>query len=613
MTFYRDWWRTLLTVFRASPRTSALSLVVMVMMGLLPASELRAFWGLIDAVVSRSDWGAVARWLGLAAVLMLAQPLLQRLAGLLQVSLQREAHQHLISRLLERAARMPLLEFESPAYFNLYNRASQGVREYIPMMVQNALNMGGQLLAVLGLMVTLVAISWQATLILVVVAVPAWVVQARFASAWGNFLRAQVPRARYLDYLGELLVQRQYAQEVRLFGTARYVLERWWKERSQLGAERNGFALKRGFIQVATLGLGDLAQLGSLTVTGFAVLAGRTTLGAFSGALKAVDEVQGAVLGFMFQLGFMKQWGHFVTDYWSFVDTPGALPDSPVGPAPDRTDVVFDGVSFCYPGKAEPVLAGVGFSVKPGELVALVGENGAGKTTLVKLLLGLYPPGAGSVRVGGVEVSAPEGAGARGAIASVFQDFIRYSLKAGENIAVGDVRALDDRARVEAAAAGSGADAVIAGLPQGYNTQLGKEFEGGQELSGGQWQKLAIARAYMRHAAILVLDEPTAALDPLAEVEVFQRFRELARGRTAFFISHRLGAARLADRILVLKQGQLVEDGTHDELIATGGEYAALFEAQAAWYRATPEEETTDGSQSDNEAVAAAGALAGRR
>jgi putative ABC transport system ATP-binding protein/ATP-binding cassette subfamily B protein len=227
----------------------------------------------------------------------------------------------------------------------------------------------------------------------------------------------------------------------------------------------------------------------------------------------------------------------------------------------------------------------VTFRVEPGELIALVGENGAGKSTLVKLLMGLYPPTEGSVQVDGTAPASPEGAPVQPRMASVFQDFARYSIAAGENVGVGEVPAVTDMARIEVAAAGSGASAVIESLPHGYDTILGKQWAGGEELSGGQWQKVAIARGYMRLASLLVLDEPTAALDPLAELEVFRRFQALVKGRTAFLISHRLGAARLADRVFVLKEGRLVEAGSHDELMARNGEYAALFRAQAGWYQ----------------------------
>lgn len=587
MTFFRDWWRTIGTVIRSNPAAAGLTLLTLTVLGALPALELRTFWGLIDAVAARAGWSAVGLWLAGAGAVALVEPVLGRLLGPLQTWLMRSAQYHLTSLLLDRAARTPLLEFEAPAFFNLYARAAQGVRESTFETVDVTLGILRTCVAIVAVLGTLIAMDWQATAVLIGVGVPAWLIQARSATAWGTFVRGQVPRARYLDYLGELLVKREYAQEVRLFGTARLLLDRWWRDRSQLGRERNLFALRRGSLQVATLGLGDVAYLGALCILGLGVLAGRTTLGAFAAALKAAEDLQHRILGLMMSLGRLRQAGFFVSDLWTFLDTPGALPEAAAGPVPDRADVAFEEVSFSYPGKTEPVLHEVTFSARHGELIALVGENGAGKSTLVKLLLGLYAPTAGYVRVGGVDIATPEGGGARSAIASVFQEFMRYSLTAGENIAVGDIGQVDNQPRINAAAAGAGADQVIADLPGGYATQLGKEFDDGQELSGGQWQKLAIARAYMRPAVMLVLDEPTAALDPLAEVEVFQRFRALARGRTAFFISHRLGAARLADRILVLKNGHLVEDGRHDQLMAQGGEYAALFDAQAAWYTQT--------------------------
>jgi ABC-type multidrug transport system fused ATPase/permease subunit len=570
-----------------------MSVVVLLLLGTLPAAELGAFWGLIDAVVTRAEWRTMGLWLAATGAIIIIEPVLSRLLVLLQTRLLRGAQYHLTSLLLERAARTPLMAFESPDFFNLYTRASQGVREHMFETVDVTLGLVRTSVAVIAVLGTLFAIDWQATSVLLVAGVPAWAIQSRSATAWGALMRGQVPRARYLDYLGELLVKRDYAQEIRLFGTARVLLERWWQDRFQLGRERNMFALRRGSLQVVTLGLGNVAYVGALGILGFGVLAGQRSLGAFAGAFEAARDLQMRILGLMMSLGQLRQAGYFVSDVWAFLDGPGALPEvsgsgAGASVAADRADVTFTGVTFGYPGKAAPVLQDVNFTVRHGELIALVGENRAGKSTLVKLLLGLYQPTAGSVQIGGVEIASPDGAAARSTIASVFQEFMRYSLTVGENIAVGDISQLGNQRQIAAAAAGSGADQVTHGLPKGYDTQLGKEFEDGQELSGGQWQKLAIARAYMRQAVLLVLDEPTAALDPLAEVEVFQRFRELARGRTAFFISHRLGAARLADRILVLKDGRLVEDGRHDQLMAQHGEYAALFGAQAAWYADQP-------------------------
>jgi ATP-binding cassette subfamily B protein len=246
----------------------------------------------------------------------------------------------------------------------------------------------------------------------------------------------------------------------------------------------------------------------------------------------------------------------------------------------------FARVTFAYPGAARPVLDEIDLILQPGERVALVGENGAGKTTLAKLLLGLYQPTAGRILIDGVDLADLDLEWWRRRAAAVFQDYVKYELTVGENIGFGDVSRLNDTPAIRTAAARSGADAVVTELPLGYQTMLGKAYdEAGHDLSIGQWQKLAIARAYLRDAAVLVLDEPTAALDARAEVEVYRRFRDMAEGKTVLLISHRLGSARLADRIIVLEHGRIVEEGSHAELVARGGRYATMYTAQAQWYR----------------------------
>ncbi len=265
----------------------------------------------------------------------------------------------------------------------------------------------------------------------------------------------------------------------------------------------------------------------------------------------------------------------------------GALPPAPATVQASAIPAIrFEEVSFTYPGSSSPALHNISFELTPGERIALVGINGAGKTTMVKLLLGLYQPTAGRILVDGKDLALIDPQAWRGRVAAVLQDYVKYELTARENIGFGDLRRLDDLAAIRGAAARSGADAVVAELPAGYETPLGKTYyEDGHDLSIGQWQKLAIARAYLRDAAVLLLDEPTAALDAKAEAAVYERFRDMAQGRSVLFISHRLGSARMADRILVLDNGRIAEQGRHAELLAQGGRYADLYSIQAEWYR----------------------------
>lgn len=324
---------------------------------------------------------------------------------------------------------------------------------------------------------------------------------------------------------------------------------------------------------------------------------GRLSIGAFVAYLSATNQL-GSSIG-MVILGIAMIDGdlRYMQDVFDYLDLDEEMPDqrtissvptansSGEKPSPMPT-IRFEQVTFAYPHTAESVLRGISFTLQPGERIALVGANGAGKSTLAKLLLGLYQPTSGRITIDGVDLATLPPHWWYTQATAVFQNYAQYELTVQENIGFGNLSFLEDRWAIQTAAARSGADAVVAMLPSGYDTFLGKAYdEQGEDLSIGQWQKLALARAYLRDATVLVLDEPTAVLDARAEVDVYRQFRDAAQGRTTLLISHRLGSARLADRILVIDQGQITEEGRHEELIAQGGRYAELYSIQAAWYR----------------------------
>lgn len=394
----------------------------------------------------------------------------------------------------------------------------------------------------------------------------------------------QSDRQRRIIYMSDLVSGRHAAHEIRLFGLARHLIDAWERLTRQTRNEqiKEGMRNEAAFFAASQLPHGVLALGIWLLLKGFA---GRVlTIGDYVLIVGAIQGAQGLLNGFTYQIGLIHENLLACGDTYDFMrlqDEPVPTQGAPFPPF--QEGILLENVSFAYPGSDREVLSGMNLVIRPGEKLALVGENGAGKTTLVKLLLGLYQPTAGRITIDGIPLMEVDPNARRQAMAAVFQDFARFELSARENIGFGRLDALfDDESLLKAAGQG-GARELIERLPQGLDTVLGRTL-GETDLSGGEWQRLAISRAFARDARILVLDEPTASLDPLAEAEVYQRFAELAAGRTVLLISHRLGSARLADRIVVLGGGRVAEEGTHQSLMAKGGIYAEMFGVQAQWY-----------------------------
>jgi len=425
-------------------------------------------------------------------------------------------------------------------------------------------------------------------LVIVAASVPAFLAEARLSGESFRVLTWRAPEGRRLNYLEWILTRDSHVKEVKLYGLGPLVLARYRALFRRFFDEDRHLARRRLRAGLA-YGLVSLAAFYAM----YALMASRAAAGAISlGDLTLYIAVfrqgQGAVQSVLQALGGLYEDALFMSNLFAFLEIPtgGEAPRGrPVSPPPGPQTIELRGVSFRYPGQADWALREVSLTLAPGETLGLVGENGAGKSTLVKLLLRLYDPTEGEIRYGGVDLRdlAPEELRRR--VGAVFQDFVRYQFSAAENIGLGSPEHLADRGRIEEAARRAGAAQLVEGLPQGYETVLGGWFEQGHELSAGQWQKLAVARAFMRDQAdLLILDEPTASIDAEAEHELFLRFRELAADRTAIVISHRFSTVRIADRIAVLRGGRLVELGTHRELLARDARYAHLFRLQAAGY-----------------------------
>jgi ATP-binding cassette, subfamily B, bacterial len=456
------------------------------------------------------------------------------------------------------------------------------------MLVQMTGRLIQDVIGALSLALGIVFFSPWLLLFLIVCVVPAFLGETHFAFIGYSLNFEQTPARRQMDYLRILGGSRESAKELKLFGLGPFLVERYKGLSDELHAQTVGLAKKKLFFGALLTVLGTVGYYGGYAYVIYETVMGRLSIGqltflagAIAGASAGIQAVFTTFSGIADQALFMTDLVDFFAVQPTIQSKPGAL----VAPRPIRQGVEFRNVSFAYPGSRRRVLSGVNVRIEPHERIALVGENGQGKTTIVKLLTRLYDPTEGQILLDGVDLREYNLDDLWKEIGVIFQDFVHYEMTASENIGVGRIEEANNPFRIRAAAMKTFAEKVIHKLPKGYDQLLGKRFEGGVDLSGGEWQKIALARAYLRDAQLLILDEPTAALDARAENEVFQRFAELTQGKMSLLISHRFSTVRMADRILVLEKGGIAEQGHHDQLLKVGGIYAEMFELQAANYR----------------------------
>ncbi|NIJ51415.1 ABC transporter ATP-binding protein [Dyadobacter arcticus] len=488
--------------------------------------------------------------------------------------------------LVHHAAKLDLYQFENPVFYDKLERARRQTSGRTVLLSQTLAQMQ-DILTLISLGAGLVVFNPWLILILIVAVIPSFIGETHFNEKTYSLTRSWTPERRELDYLRYLGSSAETVKEVKVFGLENYLASRFKSLSDEYYDANKKIAISRAGWGYLLSAIGTFAYYGAYLFVLLQTLSGLITIGTMTFLSGSFQRMHGMLQGIMTRFSGIAENALYLQDLFDFFEIQPTIPANESGkivPKPIRKGIVFENVGFKYPDNDFWALRNLSFTIQPGEKLALVGENGAGKTTLVKLLASLYKPTEGRILIDGVDLQDYQLADLRANIGIIFQDYIRYEMSVSDNIAVGDISNIDDKAAIENAANMSMALDVISGLPNKFEQVLGKRFKDGTELSGGQWQKIALARAYMRNAQIVVLDEPTSALDARAEHEVFKRFSGLIQGKMAVLISHRFSTVRMADRILFLEKGKLIEYGSHEALLDQDGKYAELFNLQAEGY-----------------------------
>jgi ATP-binding cassette subfamily B protein len=587
--------RAIRLVWTSAPGWAAVNLVLTVAQGLLPLAGLYLIKRVIDALQAgiaahggSSSFRDVLFWVALAAAVALLTALVRSLAELAGQAQSLVLTDKVTDVLHSQSVAVDLEYYENPSYHDTLHRA-QGDAVSRPISIVNRLvQIGQNAVSLAGIAGLLFAFNPLLGLILVLVALPGAYVRLMYSRRLYRFEQEQTQKERWAWYYHWMLTNSFFAKEVRLFDLGSLFRTRFRALRQQLRAGRLALTRRRTLSGVLAQSVATIAIFGALAYIAYQTYKGTVTIGSlvmyYSGFQLATGSVSAILGGFA---GLYED-NLFLSNVYKFLDLkPGVTAPANPLPCPSRIaqGVAFHDVSFAYPGTSRRVLEAVDLTIAPGQVIALVGENGSGKTTLMKLLCRLYDPDSGKVAVDGVDIRQLDPVKWRQQISVILQDYVQYQLTVWENVWLGDAGTAPDREKITAAAQRSGADAAIRRLPQGYDTPLGRWFKQGHELSIGEWQKVALARAFLRDSHLVVLDEPTSSLDPLAEAELFRHFRRAIQGRSAVLISHRFSTVQMADYIYVLDQGRVVERGTHRELLERNGLYARLYLAQAAPYQ----------------------------
>jgi ATP-binding cassette subfamily B protein len=620
--------RVLRLVWDASPRITLALFAATIVAGVIPAGAAYTSKLLINAVVRgilihntgipnavsfhdldpNLHGGPSFTAINMIVVIALLQlglfaitALLGTIRNITQQLLQNSVAMRIQLMVMEKAASLDLSFYEDPASYDLLRRAQTDSINRPVLMISTAFGLLQTLLTFLTMIALLIVVSPLLALLALVSPIPAFIADTRYGwrgyaiARWGSRL------LRRMNYMVTLVTTDSYAKEVKLFGLGNYFIERYRIIADRYYSSQRAQVTRRYLTGFALGNISTVATSITYLYVALQAILGRLTLGDLSLYTAAASSVQGSIQGILGGFSGMYEHNLYLNNLFELMETRSSMliKDKPVKvPEPMRGEITFENVTFAYPGAEKPALVELSFTVRAGETLAVVGRNGAGKTTLFKLICRLYDPNEGRILIDGIDIRDLDPVELRQQVGAMFQDYVTYQATASENIGLGNVPDIGNRKAIESAGKQAGADELIEGLPEGYDTALGKWFDAGVNLSGGEWQKVALARAFMRDAKILLLDEPTSALDAQAEYDLFERLHSLTKGRTAVYISHRFSTVRRADRIVFLEHGRLVEEGTHEELMRLNGRYARLFRMQASAYTGEdvlPEAEVDDG------------------
>ncbi|MXX13539.1 MAG: ABC transporter ATP-binding protein [Gemmatimonadetes bacterium] len=594
-------WRPIIAMVFELWRAHPIAFIALIATTVIPGFSYIAYTlatrGLINALVESPTPGAwdIPTYMLLYIAAILVEMTMNMLRPIIMVYLRDHATHHIQSRIYEQATEAPLIRFEDSAFYDCLRRANNNLGDRLTELLNGLLHPLWQFSIAASIAGTLFVVHPWIIPILAFGIIPSLLLQSKRARMVYDVQRKHTLTDRLRHYYQELLTDRQAAAEVRLFDLSRFLHNRWmhsWRTREKdvlnVYKRDSGYHAFGGFWEW-------LSYAGVLSLIIYSVVMGQATIGDLAVVISYATRFQNFLQGTVQSVGNILEHSEFLGDAFEFFalakeqekEPTEKIRPSHIEQASNKRQglaITARDITFTYPSRTDPVVKNVTLQIQAGEKIAIVGENGAGKTTLVKLLIGLYAPDSGEIYMvdGDIEKRSPEEVQSR--VAAVFQDYAKFDLKLRENIGFGQLDAMSDDTRLYAAAHRADILDIHSDLSDGWDGYLGRKF-GDRDLSGGQWQKVALGRAYLKDADLVVLDEPTSALDPKAELALFERFVDLTENRTALMISHRLGAARLADRVIVMKDGQIIESDSHRELLKLNGEYARLFSAQAQWYR----------------------------